>query len=124
MCSYANRDSPEYEPQRGRSRSPSGRRASGAGGGSSSARPQAEYITSFGSGGQGGQGAHAAADAGGVRGARGEAQGPRDAVPGAADPAQEGPQLLPAAALRLHGVRADERGSVSGRVSTRWLGAK
>lgn len=45
----------------------------------------------------------------------------RDALPGAADPALEGPHMLPAAAIKLHGVRPEERGrdrygSVSGRV--------
>ena len=50
------------------------------------------------------------------------AQAPRDALPGAKDPASEGPQLLPAAAFKLHGVRPEERrdrysGAASGRVS-------
>lgn len=47
----------------------------------------------------------------------------RDALPGAADPALEGPHMLPAAAIKLHGVWPEERGrdrygNISGRV--RW----
>jgi len=49
----------------------------------------------------------------------------RDAVPGAADPALEGPHMLPAEAIKLHGVRPEERGrdrygSISGRVRRGW----
>ena len=50
----------------------------------------------------------------------------REALPGAADPALEGPALLPAAAFKLHGVRPSElrdrergRGGMSGRVRRR-----
>ncbi|PRW45018.1 CLK4-associating serine arginine rich isoform X2 [Chlorella sorokiniana] len=104
---FDRRGSPEYEGGRRRSRSPGSR------------RPQTEFITSF--GGAGDQ-------------APGQGQGPRqqqqqqeegptvrDAVPGGADPALEGPHMLPAAAIKLHGVRPEERGrdryggSISGR---------
>lgn len=108
---FDRRTSPEYDGEGGRrrSRSPGSR------------RPQTEYITSFGSSEQ----------------APGHGQGPRqqqrqdegstvrDAVPGAADPALEGPHMLPAEAIKLHGVRPEERGrdrysSVSGRVRQVW----
>ncbi|KAL4448171.1 hypothetical protein ABPG75_005390 [Micractinium tetrahymenae] len=84
------------------------------------ARPQPEYITSFGGGGEAGGAAWRAQQGGGGAAGPGHSeQGPKDALPGAADPAREGPALLPAAALKLHGVRPEERrdryGSVSGR---------
>ncbi len=85
------------------------------------ARPQPEYITSFGGGIDAGGGAWRAQQGGGAAAGPGhDEQGPKDALPGAADPAREGPAFLPAAALKLHGVRPEERreryGSVSGRV--------
>lgn len=108
---------------RGRSRSP----------GSHHERPQAEFITTFGSGGDGNVPAVAAGGeygGGGSSSARRQQQGQqqgqavKDALPGVADPALEGPAMLPAAAYKLHGVRPDDSqrrdrygGSVSGRVS-------
>ncbi|KAL4449357.1 hypothetical protein ABPG77_007001 [Micractinium sp. CCAP 211/92] len=86
----------------------------------SGARPQPEYITSFGGGIDAGGGAWRSQQGGGAAAGPGhDEQGPKDALPGAADPAREGPAFLPAAALKLHGVRPEERreryGSVSGR---------
>lgn len=107
---FDRRGSPEYDGEGGRrrSRSPGSR------------RPQAEYITSFGSGGD-----QAPGQGQGPRQQQRQEEGPgvRDALPGAADPALEGPHMLPAAAIKLHGVRPEERGrdrysSISGRV--RW----
>jgi hypothetical protein len=105
---------------RGRSRSP----------GSLHDRPQAEFITSFGSGGDGSApAAGAGVDYGGGGGSssaqrqqHGQQQGQavKDALPGAADPALEGPAMLPAAAFKLHGVRPDDsqrRDRYGGRVS-------
>ena len=125
-CRYnSGRGSPEYVPMsgRGRSRSP----------GSHHERPQAEFITTFGSGGDGNVPAVAAggeygggASSGARRQQQGQQQGQavKDALPGVADPALEGPAMLPAAAYKLHGVRPDDSqrrdrygGSVSGRVS-------
>eukprot|EP00887_Chlorella_sp_A99_P007432 scaffold2.g7432.t1 len=121
-----SRDSPEYKERggrrsrsRSRSRSPGGRRGGGRG-----AAPQPQYITTFGAGSGGGT-----TWAGGAGAPGGAAPAPaaarvREALPGAADPALEGPALLPAEALKLHGVRPSERherdrgsryGSVSGR---------
>lgn len=84
------------------------------------ARPQPEYITSFGGGADAGSGSWRSQQGGGAAAGPGHGeQGPKDALPGAADPAREGPAFLPAAALKLHGVRPEERrdryGSVSGR---------
>jgi hypothetical protein len=115
------RDSPDYEPMQ-HPRSPGGGRRT-------SDRPQPEFITSFGGGGGaehgGGGGGGGGGSGGGGGGGRERGQLVRDAVPGAADPALEGPAMLPAAAFRLHGVRADggrdapRYGSVSGRVRLR-----
>ncbi|PSC70871.1 CLK4-associating serine arginine rich isoform B [Micractinium conductrix] len=104
------RGSPRYGGRaRSRSGSPGGR------------APQPEFITSFAGGGCGGGcGGGGVAGGGARRQQPGVAQAPRDALPGAKDPASEGPQLLPAAAFKLHGVRPEERrdrysGAASGR---------
>lgn len=108
---------------RSRSRSRSRGRSPGCGRPGGGGRSRLEYITSFAAGLSGQPPGSGAAP---QRAAAAAAAAPREALPGTADPALEGPALLPPEALRLHGVRAEDRhvggragGSVSGRVYRR-----